>query len=205
MTRLVAPGEYAADMRETWLDRPSRRERKQTSRGCRGRHAFVCASNFSSRTTATRAERLTDSGHRGPGCAQSDCQSVPARDPGPRAAGSAGVPPRRAPPSARVQKPREFVVCLGHFLDMCVQDPLLFAHVLAPLDVPLLIGGALIGQVLHLLAQVFDLLPQGFAPRDIPLLIGALLIGQVWNRWARYCEAQSYRSRILGTPPTTIP
>ena len=31
MTRLVAPGEYAADMRETWLDRPSRRERKQTA------------------------------------------------------------------------------------------------------------------------------------------------------------------------------
>ena len=60
---------------------------------------------------------------------------------------------------------------------MCVQDALLFAHVLAPLDVPLLIGRVLIGQVLHLLAQVLDLFPQGLAPLDIPLLIGALLIG----------------------------
>ena len=37
--------------------------------------------------------------------------------------------------------------------------PCLFAHVLAPLDVPLLIGRVLIGQVLHLLAQVCHLLP----------------------------------------------
>ena len=70
--------------------------------------------------------RFTDSDHPGPGCAQSDSQC----DPGARPAGAACVPPRRALPSARVQKPREFVVCLGQCLDMCVQDSLLFAHVL---------------------------------------------------------------------------
>ena len=83
MTRLVAPGEYAADMRETRGSTALHVVNENKPAAVAEAVMLFCAHRISRAEPQPPApNRLTDSGHRGPGCAQSDCQSVPARDPG---------------------------------------------------------------------------------------------------------------------------